>query len=63
MGIPLSSGRMLNDGDRVNQPRVTVVNSALAMKYFRGEDPMCRRAEHSASDAPGLSSAEAALNQ
>ena len=43
MGIPLLSGRMLNDGDRLDQPRVTVVNSALATKYFRGEDPIGKR--------------------
>src|SRR6185436_8272750 len=43
MGIPLLSGRMLNDGDRLDQPRVTVVNSALATKYFRGEDAIGKR--------------------
>jgi putative ABC transport system permease protein len=43
MGISLLSGRMLNDGDRVDEPRVTVVNAALARKYFRGEDPIGKR--------------------
>jgi putative ABC transport system permease protein len=43
MGIRLLAGRMLNDGDNIDQPRVTVVNEALAKKYFRGEDPIGKR--------------------
>jgi putative ABC transport system permease protein len=43
MGIRLLSGRMLNDGDRLDQPRVAVVNEALARKYFRGDDPIGKR--------------------
>jgi putative ABC transport system permease protein len=43
MGIRLLAGRMLNDNDTVSQPRVTVVNEALAKKYFRGEDPLGKR--------------------
>jgi putative ABC transport system permease protein len=34
---------MLNDLDRVDGPRVTVVNEALARTYFRGEDPIGKR--------------------
>jgi putative ABC transport system permease protein len=43
MGIRLLSGRTFNDGDRTDQPRVTVVNEALAKKYFRGEDAIGKR--------------------
>ena len=43
MGIRLLAGRMLNDGDTIDQPRVTVVNEALAKQYFRGEDAIGRR--------------------
>ena len=43
MGIRLLAGRMLNDGDTIDQPRVTIVNEALAKKYFRGEDPIGKR--------------------
>jgi putative ABC transport system permease protein len=43
MGIRLIAGRMLNDGDLIDRPRVTVVNEALAKKYFRGEDPVGKR--------------------
>ena len=43
MGIRLLAGRMFNDGDRIDQPRVAVVNEALAKKYFRGADPIGKR--------------------
>jgi putative ABC transport system permease protein len=43
MGIRLLAGRMLNDADTIEQPRVTVVNEALAKKYFRGADPIGKR--------------------
>jgi putative ABC transport system permease protein len=43
MGIRLLKGRMLNEGDTTTQPRVTVVNEALAKKYFRGEEAIGKR--------------------
>ena len=43
MNIRLLAGRIFNDGDRIDQPRVTVVNEALAKKYFRGADPLGKR--------------------
>jgi putative ABC transport system permease protein len=43
MAIRLLAGRMLNDGDRLDQPRVAVVNEALAKKYFRGEQAIGKR--------------------
>src|SRR6185503_14719010 len=43
MNIRLLAGRIFNDGDRLDQPRVTVVNEALAKKYFRGADPIGKR--------------------
>jgi predicted permease len=43
MNIRLLAGRLFNDGDRLDQPRVTVVNEALTKKYFRGEDPIGKR--------------------
>ncbi len=38
MGIRLLAGRLLDDRDTRDQPPVTVVNRALAVKYFRGGD-------------------------
>ena len=43
MNIRLVAGRLFDDSDRVDQPRVTVVNEALAQRYFRGDDPIGRR--------------------
>ncbi len=40
MGIPLVSGRVFNDRDTINAPRVILVNQALAARYFPGEDPV-----------------------
>ena len=43
MGIPLIAGRNVDDRDGIDQPAVTVVNQALAQKYFRGADPIGKR--------------------
>jgi putative ABC transport system permease protein len=43
MGIRLVAGRLLDVRDRIDQPRVAVVNESLAQKYFRGADPIGRR--------------------
>ena len=43
MGIRLLAGRMLTERDVIDQPRVTVVNEALARKYFPGADPVGKR--------------------
>jgi len=43
MGIRLLAGRMLDDRDTIDQPPVTVVNLALAQKYFRGADAVGKR--------------------
>jgi putative ABC transport system permease protein len=43
MGIRLLDGRLFTEADRIDQPRVTVVNEALAKKYFRGENAIGKR--------------------
>ena len=43
MSIKLLAGRTVRESDTLEQPRVTVINEALAKKYFRGEDPIGRR--------------------
>jgi hypothetical protein len=42
MGIPLRRGRFLSDHDTPDQPRVILVNEALARRYFPGEDAVGR---------------------
>jgi len=43
MGIRLLAGRMLDDRDTSTAPPVTLVNLALAKKYFRGADAVGKR--------------------
>ncbi len=43
MGIRLLGGRWFDDRDRVGQPLTTIVNEALAKKYFRGADALGKR--------------------
>ena len=39
-GTPVIRGRMISDDDVASTPFVTVVNEALAKKYFKGKDPL-----------------------
>jgi len=43
IGTPLVRGRFLDARDRPPSPPVTLVNEALAKKYFRGADPVGKR--------------------
>jgi putative ABC transport system permease protein len=43
MGIRLLAGRMLDDRDVRERPPVTIVNDALAKRYFRGADAVGKR--------------------
>lgn len=43
MGVRLLAGRMLDERDRIDQPRVTILNDTAARKYFRGLDPIGKR--------------------
>jgi predicted permease len=40
MGTPVVRGRMIGDDDLASTPFVTVINEALARKYFAGNDPL-----------------------
>lgn len=43
MGLPLLSGRLFDTRDTEERPRVVVINSAMAHRFFPGEDPLGRR--------------------
>ena len=43
MRVPLKRGRLFNESDRLNGPKVVVINEAAAKQYFRGEDPVGKR--------------------
>jgi predicted permease len=42
-GIPLIKGRRFGLRDTVGQPRVAIINQALAREYFPNEDPLGKR--------------------
>ncbi|HEX9565071.1 MAG TPA: ABC transporter permease, partial [Gemmatimonadaceae bacterium] len=41
--VPLRRGRQFNEGDRLNAPKVVLINEEAARKYFPGEDPIGKR--------------------
>jgi putative ABC transport system permease protein len=43
MGIPLISGRVLDQRDRANAPLVTVISQSLAKQFFPNQDPLRQR--------------------
>jgi predicted permease len=43
MGIPLASGREFSRADNENTTPVAVVNKTMALRYWRGQDPIGRR--------------------
>jgi len=46
LGIPVLRGRVFDRGDQPGSPGVTVINDALARRYFPGEDPIGQRLKH-----------------
>ena len=40
IGAPLQRGRDINDADNLTSTPVTIINSAMAKKYWPGEDPI-----------------------
>lgn len=44
MGIRVAAGRGFNENDRADQPRVLVINQALARRNFPGENPIGKTA-------------------
>jgi predicted permease len=43
LGVPLVSGRLFDGRDAASAPKVCVVSSAFAKRYFPGENPLGRR--------------------
>jgi predicted permease len=43
MRVPLKRGRMFTAEDRLNAPKVVLINEEAARRYFKGEDPLGKR--------------------
>jgi len=43
MRVPLKRGRLFTSEDRLNAPKVVVINEEAARRYFKGEDPIGKR--------------------
>ncbi|WP_164928791.1 ABC transporter permease [Gloeobacter violaceus] len=43
LGIALVRGRLLNDRDRSNTPKVVLINETMAKRYWPGQDPIGQR--------------------
>lgn len=50
--IPLVRGRAFDAGDRLESRPVAIINSAMAERFWPGEDPIGRRLQSDAVDAP-----------
>jgi len=54
VGIPILQGRGFGDGDRLESPRVIVINEFLARRFFPGEVPLGRRLYVGGPDTPWI---------
>jgi len=52
LGIPLRAGRDLSQADRMNTPRVMVINEVMARTLFPGENPLGKRVMVANDPAP-----------
>jgi predicted permease len=52
MKIPLKSGRVFSDEDRVNSSRVALIDETLAREYWPNQDPIGQHIRNGGSDTP-----------
>src|SRR5499426_270762 len=52
MGVPLRAGRLIDDRDRENVPRVAVVNETFARVFLANEDPLGKRIKLGSAQGP-----------
>src|SRR5205814_449769 len=54
LGIPLLRGRLFNDSDNDNTPRVALINQAMAQSYWPNEDPLGKGLKAAKAAAPWI---------
>jgi putative ABC transport system permease protein len=52
MGVPLRAGRLIDDRDRENAPRVAVVNETFARVFLGDENPLGKRVKLGSAQGP-----------
>ena len=52
MGIPLRSGRVLDDRDRADAPLAVIINESLARRRFPAQDPIGQRVHIGPASGP-----------
>jgi putative ABC transport system permease protein len=52
MGVPLRAGRLIEDRDRENAPRVAVVNETFASVFLANENPLSKRIKLGGARSP-----------
>jgi putative ABC transport system permease protein len=52
LGVPLRAGRLIDDRDRENAPRVAVVNETFARVFMGDEDPLGKRVKLGSAQGP-----------
>jgi predicted permease len=58
LGVPLRSGRLLNEWDREGAARVAVINESMARQYLPGLDPIGQQIQLGTEPSPGFPTME-----